>query len=310
MWKSPLAALLVASSLLARSAAAAEPPKVVVSFQPLHSLVAAVMEGVGTPTALVTGTASEHTYALKPSDAKAMRAARLVVLIDPDYEGFLRKPLRALGPQAEVLAVADLPGIARLPLREGGVWAAHEQGHEAHHDHHEEAFDGHLWLDVANAKVMVAAVAARLSRLDPANAPRYTANAAALGPRLDALDAEIRAKVAPAAGKPYVVFHDAYQYFERRYGLSPAGSLTVDPDRPPSARRVAALRDRLKQARGACVFREPQFPATVVQTLAEAAGTRVGILDPQGATLPPGPEQYFSLMRNLASSLTECLSAP
>ncbi|MGE5475315.1 MAG: zinc ABC transporter substrate-binding protein [Bacteroidales bacterium] len=292
--------------------ARAEAPKVMASVQPLHSLVAAVMKGVAEPGLVVSGAQSEHTYALRPSDARALQDARLVVMVDEGYETFLAKPLKARKGGVEVIAMADLAGVHTLPTRRGGTWE--EDDHDAHggHDHggHDHgAIDGHVWLDPANARVLVAAVAERLSALDPEHAAEYRANAAATDARLQALDGSLKARLAPVAGRPFVVFHDAYQYVEKRYGLAAAGSVTVDPDRPPSAKRLAALRDRLKAAGAACVFREPQFPAPVVATLAEASGARVGVLDPQGADIPPGPEQYFTLMTRLGDSLESCLAA-
>lgn len=298
MWK-PFAALLIA--ILLALPARAEPPRVIASIQPLHSLVAGVMKGVGVPALMVSGNASEHNFALKPSDARRLAAAQLVIMVDPAYETFMKR----LPPAAAVVAMAQLPGIVRKPLREGGLW---EHDHD-HHDEHEASTDFHVWLDPTNAKIAVQAIADALSRLDTANAPLYTANAANLQARLDALDAELAGRLAPLAARPYVVFHDAYHYFEARYGLSPAGSITIDPDRPVSAKRLASLRDRLKKAGAPCVFREPQFSGSVVETLARSAGARVGVLDPQGAALPPGPDQYFSLMTGLAQSLTECLAA-
>lgn len=308
MWKScTLVATLVALSLPAR----AEVPKVVASIQPLHSLVAAVMQGVGAPGLVVSGAQSEHTYALKPSDARMIQAARVVVLVDESYETFLAKPLKAKTNAADIIALADLPGAITLPTRKGGVWEPeHDEAEHGGHDHHHHgAVDGHLWLDPSNARLLVVAVADRLAELDPAHDEAYHANARATVARLTALDTQMKAKLAPLAGKPFVVFHDAYHYVEQRYGLSSAGSITVDPDRPPSAKRLAALRDRLKAAGAACVFREPQFPAPVVQTLADASGARVGILDPQGADIPPGPDQYFTLMTRMAEALSSCLTA-
>lgn len=303
MWKSLTIAIAV-SVALAGLPARAEAPRVAVSLQPLHSLVAAVMKGAGEPGLIVGGTASEHTYALRPSDARLLEAARLVVLVDDSYEAFLAKSLKG---KDGVLAMADLPGIATLPPRQGGVWEGERPEADHGHRHGHADFDGHLWLDPANAKLLVAAVAERLAALDAANAALYVRNATDTHARLDALDAQLRARLSPVAGRPYVVFHDAYQYFERRYALAPAGAITVDPDRPPSAKRLAALGARLKQAGATCVFHEPQFPAPVVDTLAMAAGARVGLLDPQGAALPPGPDQYFQLMNGLADALIGCL---
>ncbi|HSV28649.1 MAG TPA: zinc ABC transporter substrate-binding protein, partial [Candidatus Omnitrophota bacterium] len=184
MWK-PLAAILMALSLA--HPANAEPPKVVVSIQPLHSLAAGVMKGVAEPALLVTGAQSEHTYSLRPSDARMIEAADLVILADPAFEAFLAKPLKRSG--ANAFAMSQVPGVTRLAKREGGVWS--------HDDHdHGADFDGHLWLDPTNAKLFAAALAQRLAAHDPANAATYRANANALEARLDALDSELKARLA------------------------------------------------------------------------------------------------------------------
>lgn len=315
MGKSPallLAAILGMAASLSMStlAAAAEPPKVMASIQPIHSLVAAVMKGVGEPGLVVSGAQSEHTYALKPSDARALQAARVVVLVDEGYETFLAKPLKNRKNSLDVIALADLPGARVLPGRKGGLWEEDDDhdGHKGHDHHGHGAVDGHVWLDPDNARLLVTAVADRLAEIDPANSAAYQANAKDTIARLQTLDARMKEQLAAVADRPFVVFHDAYQYVEKRYGLAAAGSITVDPDRPPSAKRLAALRDRLKTAGAACVFREPQFPAPIVRTLADAAGAREGVLDPQGADIPPGPDQYFTLMTRMADSLTSCLS--
>lgn len=317
MGKSPALLLAAILSMAALPAAAAEPPKVVASIQPLHSLVAAVMKGVAEPGLVVSGAQSEHTYALKPSDARALQAARVVVLVDETYETFLAKPLKNRKDSLDVIALADLPGAHVLPTRKGGLWEEdddhddHKGGKDKdhdHHGHHHGAVDGHVWLDPDNARLLVTAVADRLAEIDPANSAAYQANAKDTIARLQALDTQMKERLAAVADRPFVVFHDAYQYVEKRYGLAAAGSITVDPDRPPSAKRLAALRDRLRAAGAACVFREPQFPAPIVRTLADASGAREGVLDPQGADIPPGPDQYFTLMTRMADSLTSCLS--
>jgi len=314
MGKSP-ALLLAAILSMAALPAAAEAPKVVASIQPIHSLVASVMKGVAEPGLVVSGAQSEHTYALKPSDARAIQAARVVVLVDENYETFLAKPLKNRKDSLDVIALADLPGARVLPTRKGGLWEEdddhddHKGGKDHdHHGHHHGAVDGHVWLDPDNARLLVTAVADRLAEIDPANSAAYQANAKDTIARLQTLDTQMKERLAAVADRPFVVFHDAYQYVEKRYGLSAAGSITVDPDRPPSAKRLAALRDRLRAAGAACVFREPQFPAPIVRTLADASGAREGVLDPQGADIPPGPDQYFTLMTRMADSLTSCLS--
>lgn len=322
-----LPAAVAATLLCAVQPARAEVPKVVASIQPIHSLVASVMKGVGEPGLVVSGGQSEHTYALKPSDARALKAARVVVMVDESFESFLAKPLKGRDGSLDVIALADLPGVHTLANRKGGLWEEEapehdddghdddghdDDGHKDHghddHGHHHGAVDGHVWLDPANARLLVVAVADRLSELDAAHAATYQDNAKATVARLETLDAELKAKLAPVADKPFVVFHDAYQYLEKRYGLAAAGSVTVDPERPPSARRLAALRDRLRAAGAACVFHEPQFPAPVVKTLADAADARQGVLDPLGADIPAGPDQYFTLMSRMGDSLASCLS--
>jgi zinc transport system substrate-binding protein len=280
----------------------AEVPPVAVSIKPLHGLVAMVMQGVGEPALIVAGNASPHSYALKPSDARALAKARLVVWVGPRFEGFLAKPLKG---RQDTLAITAVPGMTLLEGREGGVWEVHHDGAAHHHD---DETDGHLWLDPDNAARLVAAVAERLATLDPAHASAYRANAEAAGARIAEVDAGLAARLKPLAGRPYVVFHDAYQYLETRYGLTPVGAITVDPDRPPSAKRMGALRDRLKGAGVTCVFREPQFAGRTVEALAQSAGARVGVLDPEGGLVDAGPDAWVRIMTGLGDSLSECLS--
>ncbi len=290
--------------------AAAEAPKVVVSIKPLHSLVAAVMQGVGEPALLVRGGASPHDYALKPSDAKAVAEADIVVWVGEGLESFLVRPMKNRAKAAQDIALMHAAGLTLLRPREGGAWESHDHGHKhdhsSHHGEHGE-LNLHIWLDPMNAKEIGEVVAVALAARDTANAAVYTANAAALGQRLDALDAELKAALAPVADRRFVVFHDAYQYFENRYGLNAAGSIMVNPDRPPSAKRLAAIRARVKELGATCVFAEPEFEPKLVRTVVEGTQARTGVLDPEGAAIPEGPELYVTLMRGLAKGLTECL---
>jgi zinc transport system substrate-binding protein len=296
----------------------AEAPKVVVSIKPIHSLVASVMHGVGAPTLLVRGGASPHSYTMKPSDAKALSAADLVVWVGPEMEGFLEKPLQANAPKATRLTLMELKGLTLLQTREGGAWEAHDHGHEGHghkdHDHkdHDDDHDElntHIWLDPANARAIVTATADALAAKDPADAEAYRTNADRTLQAIDALDAELKATLAPLKDKPFVVFHDAYQYFEARYDLSAVGSITVSPDRRPSAKRLSAIRAKIAGLNAACVFAEPQFEPTLVRTVVEGTKAKTGVLDPEGADLPEGEALYPTLMRNLAASLRGCLGA-
>jgi zinc transport system substrate-binding protein len=297
-----IAAALVALVLLAPPAGAA--PKVVASIKPIHSLIAGAMEGVGEPDLIVAGGASPHSYALKPLDAKRLEHADIVFWIGPIFESFLVKPLATLAGKAEIVELDRAPGIALLPAREGGAWEEDE--------HHRAASvfeqDGHLWLDPGNAKAIVRIAVAQLAALDPANAARYAANGSALERRLDALDAALRRRLAALSGVRFVVFHDAYQYFERHYGLAAIGSITVTPESPPGARRLQAIRDKIRTLGARCVFREPQFEPRLVDVVISGSAARTGVLDPEGALLARGPELYFDLMNGLADGLVRCLS--
>lgn len=312
--------------------------KVVVSILPLHSLVAGVMAGMGEPHLLVPGGASPHSFALRPSDARRLEQAQAVFWVGPQLETFLERPLNALARNADIVAMSSVDGVTLLPFREGGPWEGHdhaaeeaaggkdhdhahgakdaleEHGHEEngkddhdHGDHHGN--DAHVWLDPLNAIAFVKATAQALGRIDPENAARYDLNAKAVVARLQALDAALRAQLGPAQGKPYIVFHDGYHYFEDRYGLTPVGSITVSPELSPGAKRLVEIRGRIRKEAALCIFAEPQFEPKLVRTVAQGTGARTATLDPLGAQLTPGPDAYFHLMRNLAKDLTACLSA-
>lgn len=272
--------------------------QVLATIKPVHALVAAVMGR--SPELLIQGAQSEHAYALKPSDARRIESARLIFEIGPDLETYLERPLATLAPHATVVVLERAPGVRLLPARRGGLW---EDGSDG-----DGPTDPHIWLDPENAIAMTRAIAAALSRADPARAPLYAVNARRQIAMLAALERELAARLAPLRGRPYIVFHDGYQYFERRFGLASVGAVTVAPDRPIGPRRVSLLRARIAQGGIACVFREPQFPPALIATLVEGSRTRTGVLDPLGAALAPGPGLYAKLLRGLDESLATCLA--
>jgi zinc transport system substrate-binding protein len=274
-------------------------PTVLATIKPVHSLVAAVMVGAGTPELLIGGALSEHSYELKPSDARKIKAAIVIFEIGPDMETYLSGALTSAG--AKVVVLEQAPGLQRQSARHGGLW-----GEDAD-EHSHGPSDPHIWLDPQNAIAMTRAIAEALARSDPAHAALYRANAAKRVAELTALDKEIAATLTPVRERPYLVFHDAYHYFEARYGLKPAGAITVSPERPVGARRLSVLRQAVVQGKVVCLFREPQFPPKLIDTLDAGTKMRVGVLDPLGADLEPGPALYPTLMRHLAQSLAECL---
>lgn len=313
-------------------------PNVVATIKPLHSLVAGVMDGVGSPELLIEGAASPHGFSLRPSDAGKLESADLVFWIGEDLETFLDGPLETISANATKIEMVDVEGMNILELREGGLFEAHshgDEGHKAHddhdhehdehaheddhadnhdhaddhdHDHAHEHGDAHIWLDPQNARLMVAAIADALIAADPENAQTYNANGQTLAARLDALQAEIDARLAPARGTPFFVFHDAYHAFEESFDIEATGSFTVNPEIAPGAGRLTEIRAIVEQEGAACLFAEPQFSPQVIETIADGTGAGIGTLDPLGAAIADGPELYFTLMNTMADSLLDCLA--
>jgi zinc transport system substrate-binding protein len=320
---SPFSALFAGAVLLAAPyGSRAESLQVVVTIPPIHSLAASVMEGVGEPRLLVQAASSEHTYSLRPSDARALGEATIVVRVSEALETFMNKPIESLASKANVVTLADLPGMMLLPPREGGAFEAHhheETAAHGEHEHEEHAgarhedgdgeYDPHLWLDTGNAALIGDQLAEAFAKAQPENAAAFRANAARLREKLTALDAELRATISSTGDARFIVFHDAYQYFEKRYDIMASGSITVSPERQPGAARLQAIRAKIADARSACLFSEPQFEPKLVSRLVEGTKAKTGTLDGLGAGLQAGPELYFVMMRNLAANLKQCLAS-
>jgi zinc transport system substrate-binding protein len=281
----------------------AEPPRVVVSLKPIHGLVAGVMAGLDQPHLLLAAGADPHSHAMRPSEARALARADVVFWVGPALEGYLQKPLASLAAKAQVIALSDSPGVRYLPAREGGVW---EEAQD--HGQHEHFRDPHVWLDPRNAHAIVRHAVAILAGLDPRNVGTYRRNGDRVIAQLVALEVEISGLLAPVRALPYMVLHDAYQYFETRFHTNAVGAIAIAPDRKPGARRIATIRRRLAQGKVRCLFREAQYPAKVVDTLTLGMDVRVASLDPIGRDIAPGPKAYGQLLRQLSRSLENCLS--
>lgn len=309
---------------LAGSTDAVAELKVVVTIKPIHALVAGIMAGVGEPKLLIDGAGSPHTFALKPSDARALNQADVVFRVSDVLEPFMIKVLTSLPKSVRVVALEDAPGLTLYKMRTGATFEQHSHEHagsgrpvkkadaHGHHDHGKSgkaaaANDGHIWLDPANAKAIVQYIASVLATEAPEHTARFKDNADALSRGLDQLDVDLGQTLKPLAGRPYVVFHDAYQYLERRYALTPAGAVTISPELAPSAKRLSELRKKISTLKAVCVFAEPQFEPKLVRTIIEGTSARTGTLDYLGASLQPGPDLYFTVLRSLASDLKACL---
>lgn len=338
--RSPLAAAALA---VLSTPALAEAPSVAVDIAPVHSLVARVMEGVGEPSLIVREGASPHAYSLRPSEAEALQGAAVVFWTSPELTPWLGDALEKLAPDARAVELIEAEGTERLEFREGATFEAHDHAHEeedhaagehddADHDHdaehdHEEAHedhaheeherdahghahegaDPHAWLDPGNAAVWLDVIADALAEADPEHAETYRRNADAAQAEIDALTADLEATVAPVRGRPYIVFHDAYQYFGRRFDVEAAGAISLSDASKPSPARVAEVRDLAAQVGAVCVFSEPQFAPGIVDAVFGDGEVRTAVLDPLGMGLETGPGLYPALLRKLATSLADCL---
>ena len=313
------AAFLATTFLASAISGASADVKVVTSIKPVHSLVSAVMQGIGKPVLLVEGAGSPHTYSLKPSQARELQAADIVFWMSHDLEAFLENSIENIAKNAKSVSLMDSHGLMKLNFRKGGAFDAHghdkhddhdDHGHDKHDDHDDHGHgevDPHTWLDPQNAKSLVHEIEEHLAEIDPKNAKRYSANASSLMKKLESLTQEINDDLKPVRGRGYVVFHDAYQYFEKRFGVSAIGSITVSPEVMPGAERMTELREKVKSLDATCVFSEPQFEPKLVATVIENTNAGSGVLDPLGASIKEGPELYFTLIRNMAKSLKDCL---
>ncbi len=349
--------------------------EVIATIKPIHSLVAAVMDGIGEPLLIVEGSSSVHGYQLKPSQARAFEKAEMVVWISPNFESTLRPAIDNLPQDAVVVELGSAPGMFLLESRprihdhgaeeshgdedehaghgheeHGHDHAEHEDhdkhgdhghddhakheghddhGHEEHghdhaehedhdkhgdhghddHDHHDHGkWDLHVWLDLGNAKTMAAVIAEAMTDALPQHEAKIQANLEQLQKKLVAFESELETKASELVGKPYIVFHDAYQYLEERFNLSNVGSVAVNPENPPGVRKIRELQEKVVETQAICAFTEPQFNPRIVEVLQEDTDMRLGQLDPLGAGVEPGPEAYFTILRNLIDSLHDCLT--
>ncbi|WP_108483215.1 zinc ABC transporter substrate-binding protein [Oceaniglobus ichthyenteri] len=285
----------------------AEPPRVVTDIAPVHGLVARVMQGVGTPDLLIAPGASPHDYALRPSNASALEQAELVVWIGPDLSPGLAKPMATLAGSARHITLLDRPETEVLERREGTNLMDADHDHDHGHDHDDHAHDPHAWLSPGNGQAWLGIIGDALAQADPDNAATYRANAATGQAEIDTVVHDITAQLAPFADTPYVVFHDAYQYFETAFGLTPAGAISLSDASDPSPARIADIRAIVARTGATCVFAEPQFNAGVVATVFDGSAARTGLLDPLGTTIPTGQAFYPTLLGAMAQAMADCL---
>jgi zinc transport system substrate-binding protein len=293
----------------------ADRPRVVVDIAPIHALVAQVMEGIGMPDLIIQPGATPHEYSLRPSEAAALQSADLVFWIGPDLTPWLEEAIETLAPAADLTTLTDVDGTVQLEFREDAVFEAHDHSdhadddeHDDHADHGDHAgHDPHAWLSPKNAMTWLEVIAGRLSAVDPVNSGAYLANAASGRAAIEALMDEVDATLDPVRGRAFIVFHDAYQYFETDFDISASGAISISDASDPSPARIAEIRGQIAEQGVDCVLAEPQFNPGLVATVLRGSDAQMGIVDPLGADLELGAELYPQLIRNLSNALAECL---
>jgi zinc transport system substrate-binding protein len=304
--------------------------KVVTSIKPIHSLVSYIMDGVGKPDVIVDGYNSPHDFSLKPSHAKMLENADLVIWVGEDLEAFLEKPLQTIAKKAKNIELMDLKGIKKLEFREKNIFEEHDDhkekdGHKEHDDHKEKdghkehgdhkekdgheghghgEHDPHVWLDPINAKVIIKEITNQLVQLDSKNNSIYKSNAKKALTDIDKLVKDIKKEL--NKDLRFVVFHDAYQYFENRFDIQVLGALTVNTDVMPGAEQLSEIREVIEHEKVNCLFSEPQFNPAIIKSIAKDTKIKTGILDPLGAKLDKGKNLYFDLLKNMSSSFKGC----
>ena len=289
--------------------------EVLTTIKPLGFIAAAITDGVSEPKVLLPTGASPHDFSLRPSDIRSINSADLVVWVGPELEGFMAKP-PANNPHALTLTQVEGMPLFNYATQDSHDshdhddhdHAAHEHGDhdEGHEGHHHEGVDPHIWLGPTQAKVIAKAIASELGKLDPANQARYDANLAAFDTKVDAKDKVIAGQMKAVNEKGYFVFHEAYGYWERHYGMSSKGHFTVSPERRPGAKTLVDIRKALEEKQASCIYAEPQFSPAVIESVARNTGAKVLLLDEVGEQVPLGPDGYPQFMQQLADAFAQC----
>ena len=290
--------------------------KVVASIKPIHSLASYLMDGIAKPNLIVDGYASPHGFALKPSHAKMLQNADIVFWVGEDLENFLEKPLSSIAKKAEKIELLEVKGLVKLKFRERNIFDDHEDhddhakkedghdDHDGHEGHNHGEFDPHIWLDPINAKLILFEMSKHLIENDPSNETAYRANLSKAYKEIDKLTKDVTAELNESTAS--IVFHDAYQYFEKRFNVNILGAFTVNTDVMPGAEQLKEIREVIEHDKVACVFSEPQFNPDIIKAVAKDMNIKTGIVDPLGATLNPGKTLYFDLIKNMSKSFKGC----
>ena len=300
---------LAAGMAMIGGVAMSDTPKVAADISPVHSLVSRVMLGVGTPDLIVQAGASPHGYTLRPSEAKALQDAQVVFWMGESLSPWMEGALDTLSSDAIIITLLERDETILMEFREGALFEEHDDddhGDEKHDDDGHGSYDPHAWLSPDNARIWLNLIASQLSIVDPENAGTYFANAAAARLEIEALTTEVNSLLEPIRGKKFIVFHDAYQYFEKAFDLSASGAISLGDASKPSPARIAEIQGRIQEESIDCVLSEPQFNKGLVATVVTGSNAKTSVIDPLGVELTPGLDLYSELIRNMTKTLVNC----
>ena len=320
---------LAAGMAMIGGVAMSDTPKVAVDISPVHSLVSRVMHGVGTPDLIVQAGASPHGYTLRPSEAKALQDAQMVFWMGESLSPWMEGALDTLSSNATIITLLERDETILMEFREGVLFEEHDhddhaehddhgdekhddhgdEKHDDHDDHGHGSYDPHAWLSPDNARIWLNLIASQLSIVDPENAGTYFANAAAGRLEIEALKAEVNSLLEPVRGKKFIVFHDAYQYFEEAFKISASGAISLGDASKPSPARIAEIQGRIEEESIDCVLSEPQFNKGLVATVMAGSNANTNVIDPLGVGLKPGPNLYNELIRDMTKTLVDCFES-
>lgn len=294
--------------------------RVVTDIAPIQSLVWRVMDGLGEPAVLVPPGTSPHHYSLRPSDASVLQQADLVFFVGAGLTPWLEGRLSVLSPRADKVNLSSAPGVVIWPYRtlapshedepEDGHEHSHGDGHGHSHGDADDAVDPHMWLDPVNAREWLILIGEVLAGADRANATRYRENAREGAEEISDLMDQLTHRVVDLKKDGFIVFHDAYQYWERRFGFSVQGAMLPADASTPSPKRLKALRALAETGKVSCVLSEPQFDRSLIDSVFASQSIRIGMIDPEGVGLTPGPSLYAQLLSDVVERVSECLQRP
>jgi zinc transport system substrate-binding protein len=278
------------------SASVLATPTVLTSIKPIGLIAKDIAKDHAKVDILLPDNASPHGFSLTPSDIRALNDRDLLIWVGPEIEPFLTKTIAGRKNQLQLTA---LPNIQ---LRRYGSEHVHSHGEH----HHETSIDGHIWLGPEQSVVIADGIKTQLIALDPENKVNYERNFAAFKQKVASQQKAIYAQLKDYTDKNYFLFHDAYGYFEQAFDLKALGNITLTPDRKPGARTLVGIRQKLQAGKVKCIFSEPQFNPSLVETLVVGTNTKIVLLDPMAKNLSLNTHSYTDFLAELTQSFMTC----